>query len=73
MEKQVRAKMEVSSITRWKGQDEVKFNCVYDGSPEDNNFAAATPAGSATLTISNPSLIGFFQPGDKFYLDFTKA
>jgi len=73
MEKQVRAKMEVSSITRWKGQDQVKFNCVYTNSPEDNNFAGATPAGDAQLTISNPALIGFFQPGDKFYLDFTKA
>jgi hypothetical protein len=69
----VRAKMEVTSITKWKGQDQVKFNCVYTGTPEDNTFSQATPAGNAELTVSNPSLLGFFQPGDKFYLDFTKA
>jgi len=69
----MRAKMEVQSIKRWKGQDEVTFGCVYTGSPEDNSFAAATPAGSMTLTISNPALIGVLQPGDRFYLDFSKA
>jgi hypothetical protein len=69
----VRAKMEVTSVTKWVGQDQVKLNCVYTGTPEDNSFAQATPAGDAQLTVSNPALLGFFQPGQKFYLDFTKA
>jgi len=70
----VRAKMKVQKITKWhKGSEEVEFWCVTGGTPEDNAFAKATPQGSARLVIENETLHGFFQPGDEFYIDFTKA
>lgn len=68
-----RAKMSVYSVTQYAAgfkQETVKFNCVYNGSPEDNSFSKATPSGSCELTISNPDLLGKIVPGDSFYLDF---
>ncbi len=44
-----------------------------DGSDEDNTYAKFSPQGALTLTIVNPELIGKIEPGQKFYLDFTKA
>ena len=44
-----------------------------DGSDEDNTFAKFSPSGSLELVVANPALIGQFNPGDTYYLDFTKA
>ena len=44
-----------------------------DGSDEDNSYARWSPSGKLELMIANPALIGVFKPGEKFYLDFTKA
>jgi hypothetical protein len=56
----------------WKGNEQVKLNCQYSGTPEDNSFAKATPNGNLFLSIDNEALHGFFQPGDEFYVDLTK-
>lgn len=44
-----------------------------NGEHEDNVFARYTPSGSLQMTINNPDLLGKFKPGEKYYLDFTKA
>ncbi len=44
-----------------------------EGNSEDNSFARWTPTGSLTMTVTNPNLVGTFKPGEKYYLDFTKA
>lgn len=41
-----------------------------DGSDEDQQFAKFSPAGSLSLTVANPTLLGKFNVGDTFYLDF---
>lgn len=41
-----------------------------DGSDEDQQFARYSPAGSLSLTVANPALLGKFAVGDTFYLDF---
>ena len=41
-----------------------------DGSDEDQAFARYSPAGSLSLTVANPNLLGKFAVGDTFYLDF---
>lgn len=41
-----------------------------DGSDEDQQFAKFSPAGSLSLTVANPNLLGKFTVGDTFYLDF---
>ncbi len=44
-----------------------------DGSDEDNTFAKYTPSASFDLLIANPDLIGKFEVGKTFYVDFTPA
>lgn len=56
----------------WPGEVIVMY-AVYGGSTndEDNSFAKTTPNGNITLTIANKELLGVYQPGDTFYVDFT--
>jgi hypothetical protein len=44
-----------------------------DGSDEDNTFAKWTPTASLKMSITNPELVGQFQCGETYHLDFTKA
>lgn len=76
----MRAKMQVSKVERFSGTDRITCNAVCrsdsypaDGSDEDNTYAKFSPQGELSLTIANPALIGKIEPGQKFYLDFTKA
>jgi hypothetical protein len=76
----MRAKMQINRIERHHASETLHFGCVAksggypeDGSDEDNTFAKFSPSGSLSLTVANPALIGKFNPGEKFYLDFTPA
>lgn len=44
-----------------------------DGSDEDNSFAKWSPSVNLTMQVTNPALFGKFEPGQKFYVDFTAA
>lgn len=46
---------------------------VYSGSEENQQFFAATPAGSIDMWITNPEVAAQFQVGQEFYVDFTPA
>ena len=76
----MRAKMKIESVERFDTSERLKMRPVCkpggypaDGSDEDNTFAKFSPSGSLELTITNPNLIGKFNPGEAYYLDFTKA
>jgi hypothetical protein len=75
----MRAKMYVTRVTRFQGGEQLELSCVSskgygpEGESEDNTFARYSPFGEMKLTISNPNLVGQFNPGDTFYLDFTFA
>ena len=77
----MRAKLQIASVTKHsKTCEQLKFNGVCknggypsDGSDEDNTFALFSPSVSLDITITNPNLIGKFEPGQKFYVDFTPA
>lgn len=45
----------------------------YKHSAEDHAFFNATPSGRVELVIQNARGAELFQPGDFYYLDFTKA
>ena len=60
----MRAKMQVSKVERFPGQDRITCNAVCrsagypaDGSDEDNTYAKFSPSGELTLTIANPALV----------------
>ena len=44
-----------------------------DGSDEDNSFAKWSPNINLQMQVTNPALFGKFEPGQKFYVDFTSA
>lgn len=44
-----------------------------DGSDEDNTYAKFSPMADFRLVITNPSLLGQFKPGQKYYIDMTLA
>lgn len=83
----VRAKMRVHRIiiTRGSCLDEdgktwvscqhrtVELGAVMGGSPENNNYAQATPSGKAELSLQVPSTVAFFEHDHDYYVDFTPA
>ena len=74
----MRAKMKVTSVERCEGFENLTLSAVNskptgpNGESEDNTYARYTPSGTLKLTITNPVLIGTFNPGDTYYLDFTE-
>ena len=76
----MRAKMRIEAVKRYEHSEVIELHAVgksthypVNGLDEDNTYAKFSPSGSLTLTIANPALRGKFQPGEKFYLDFTQA
>ena len=80
----MRAKMRVGSINPYfNAEKEKESETLYfhgvsksgsypsDGSDEDNTFAKFSPSVNLTIHIANPALIGTFEVGDTFYVDFT--
>lgn len=70
----IRAKMTCQGVahTEW-GADQITLYPVTNGSPEDNSYASATPAGHVELTISNPDAQGFFVTGKTYFVDFKET
>jgi hypothetical protein len=77
----MRAKFVVTSVTKFSETcEKVAFSAVpkssgypEDGSDEDNTYAKFSPSADCSITIANPALIGKYEPGQKFYVDFTPA
>lgn len=44
-----------------------------DGSDENNSYAKYSPSASLQLQVANPALVGQFEAGKEYYLDFTPA
>ena len=81
----MRAKMRINHISRNDFgndmmQEDLHFYAVArsdsypdDGSDENNTYAKFSPFGELKLTIANPALLGKFNVGEEYYLDFTLA
>lgn len=70
----MRAKVKVESVCVTEGSDTVRMRPVTQSdNPEDNSYARYTPNGLIELQIDNPNLRGKVQPGDVFYVDFSKV
>lgn len=75
----MRAKLRVTQVTKFGPNTEQLAFCGVsksgpypeDGSDEDNTFAKFSPSVDLKITITNPTLVGKFEPGDTFYVDFT--
>ncbi|MDF3056793.1 MAG: hypothetical protein K0R17_1008 [Rariglobus sp.] len=78
--KNMRAKLQVASVTPCGDGEIVKFHAVAknegypeSGADEDNTYAKFSPSADLTINIQNPALVGKHVPGQKFYVDFTPA
>lgn len=76
----VRAKFKVKSITLTPGWREgegclsqIILEPVISGSAENKAFFAATPLGKIEISTVNEKAAEEFNPGDDYYVDFTKA
>lgn len=75
----MRAKVRLNNIQHNYGSETLTFNPVaknsYDkgGLDEDNSFAQYTPSGQFIMSVANPALLGKFQVGETYYVDFTKV
>jgi hypothetical protein len=74
----MRAKMRLKIVTNHGSTERLVFNAVAkpdgypaDGADEDNTYARWTPDAKVEMTIANPALIGTFQAGQVYYVDFT--
>lgn len=77
----MRAKMQVVDIEPLNDEHEVLHfiavgkNEEYseDGLDENNTFAKFTPSAELSMMVANPNLIGTFEVGQNFYVDFVKV
>lgn len=51
----------------------VKMTPVMSGSPENESFFKWSPWGAIEIGTINWEALAEFNPGDEFYVDFTKA
>ena len=83
---QMRAKLRLHHIdkhgTPWPGataSETLHFHAVAaskypeDGSDENNTYAKFSPSAVLNINVTNPDLVGKFEPGTEFYVDFTPA
>lgn len=81
VERKMRAKMRVTSIIPQGNGTETLTMCgvarneAYpeDGSDENNTYARFSPSATFALHLANPELVGTFEVGDTFYVDFIPA
>ena len=74
----VRAKFTVQSVTRIKLYDgtegqTIRLTPVTGGSDENKDFYKYTPGGAVELMTVNKTAGDYFELGEAYYLDFTKA
>ena len=70
----VRAKVQCTKKESLEnGAANLIFYPVADGSKENKEFFNATPAGTISLSIVNPSAAKQFEQGKEYYIDFTPA
>lgn len=72
---QARAKFTVDEVTlhRYGGRTIRMYPVCADEIPENQRFNDATPSGELKMCVNNQEASKHFNPGDEFYVDFTKV
>lgn len=74
MSNTILAKFKVGSVTNFGNNNHnVNLSPVVSGSEENKSFSLYTPSGKIEMLINNPDAIGFFEPGEDYYVEFKKA
>ena len=68
------AKFRCSNVsTPYPGAEQVDFHPVYADDGPNKKWSEATPSGSFTMTITNPSAHGAFTPGKEYKITLEEA
>lgn len=69
----VLAKFKVGSVTDFgNNNQQVAMSPVTSGE-ENKSFSLYTPSGKIEMHITNPSVMGFFEPSAEYFVEFRKA
>lgn len=70
----MRAKFRVEQVVEeQENAFTVKMTAVTTGSEENKDFNKYTPSGSFEMFVDNPKALGFFELGEEYYFDISKA
>lgn len=71
----MRTKFIVESVTSFGNKSvTAKLRAVVGADSEENkSFSRLTPWASLEIQVTNPDSVDFFQPGEQYYLDFSKS
>jgi hypothetical protein len=70
----MRAKFRCNNLMQSGTATQAQLSAVVDDGTEENaRYHQYTPFGALTLSIDNPNLVGFFEVGKSYYLDFAEA
>lgn len=71
--KTVLAKFKVGSVTDFGNNNQsVEMSPVTSGE-ENKSFSIYTPSGAIKMHITNPDIMGFFEPSAEYFVEFRKA
>ena len=70
----VRAKFKCTEVNERRFEHGNQVDVVlYPVMRDDVELWEATPSGKLEMTVTNPSVAGWFKPGESYYLDFSRA
>lgn len=49
-----------------------RLSAVTGGSDENKSFSRSTPSANLEITVSNPEVVNFLQPGKNYYIKFSE-
>lgn len=73
MSEKVRAKFKCNRVEKRSDGIVVHMNVVVSGSKENEYFSEYTPTGNLSINIDKGDAVNFFNEGESYYLDFSKA
>lgn len=74
MSDKIRGKFYVASVTEHAtGHQSVAIYPIPEGSEQSRSFAEVSEATKREIAIDIPDALQPFKPGDKFYVEFTRA
>jgi len=74
MSNSVVAKFKCNSVENFYESKKARLTAIYSDKGENADFTKFTPSGNLDILIINDALASnFFEPGECYYLTFTKA
>lgn len=70
---QIKAKFQLTTVTKTLYGEESKLIPVYGDNNENKTYSSATPSGDLRLMVTNPDVNGFFEFGYEYVTTIEKV